>query len=316
MKDKHNKLISFVIPCYNSSKTIGAVIDEVRGTVAKRDGYDLEFILVNDGSVDETFDIIKRLAVENEDIVAVNFSKNFGQASAIIEGYRHVQGDYVFDLDDDGQAPVESIYELIDKLEDGYDVVFGEYEDIKQNILRNAGSYLNFKMAQWLIKLPKDIRPTSFWVGKRYLIDEIKKYDGPYPYIQGLILRITRNMTGIRVKQRERQDGRSGYTLRKLLSLWLNGFTAFSIIPLRVATVMGLIFAGSGFIFGIVTIIRKLLHPNMPVGYASTMVVMLFVGGIMLCMMGMLGEYIGRIYLSINRTPQSVVTEVVDNRVS
>ncbi len=314
MRIDGNRLISFVIPCYNSAKTIEAVVEDVKRNVGSRDGYDCEFILVNDGSADNTYAVIKELALKNKEIVAVNFSKNYGQASALMEGYRHTVGSYVFSLDDDGQAPVESIYELIDKLEEGYDVVFGKFDEIRQTGFRNFGSEVNYRMTQFLLDQPKDVRPTSFWVGKKFLIDEIAKYDGPYPYVQGLILRITRKMANVNVRHKERQEGRSGYTLKKLLGLWLNGFTAFSIVPLRIATIVGLIFAGTGFIFSIITIIRKLTNPQLVLGYASTMVVMLFVGGIMMCMVGMLGEYVGRIYLSINNTPQSTVTEVIDGR--
>lgn len=307
-------LVSFVIPCYCSEKTIKAVVDEIIQKVAEQSKYDYEIILVNDHSKDGTGDVIKELAHQNHKIVAVDFSRNFGQHSALMAGFQKVLGEYVVSMDDDGQMPVESIFDLISELEKGADVAFGQYEEIKQKWVRNVGSRVNVWMTELLLEKPKSVFMSSFWAGKRFVIEEVLRYDAAYPYIGGLLLRVTRNMVSVPVKQRERAAGRSGYTFFKLLNLWMNGFTAFSVKPLRFATFCGGVSAMGGFLYGIVTIIRKLLNPEILLGYASTVTLLLFVGGMIMLLLGLLGEYIGRIYICLNKAPQYVVRDVVDER--
>lgn len=307
-------LVSFVIPCYCSEKTIEAVATEIIEKVNEQSQYDYEIILVNDFSRDNTKNVIKELAETNHKIVAIDFSRNFGQHSAMMAGFWKVRGEYVVCLDDDGQMPIESVFDLIKELEKGADVAFGRYEEVKQKWNRNLGSKVNAKMTEILLEKPKDVFMSSFWAGKRFVIEEVIRYDGAYPYIGGLLLRITKNMVSIPVKQRERAAGSSGYTFMKLVNLWMNGFTAFSVKPLRFATFCGGFSAAAGFIFGIVMIIRKLLNPDILLGYASTITVILFIGGMLMLMLGIMGEYIGRIYICMNKAPQYVVKEVTDNR--
>lgn len=309
------KLISFVIPCYCSQKSIEAVVEEIISEVAKQSVYDYEIILINDYSKDDTGAVIKALAEKNNRIVAMSFSRNFGQHSAMMAGFSKVRGEYIFCLDDDGQMPIESIFDMVAELEKGADVAFGEYEEIKQTKLRNMGSRVNIWMTELLLDKPQDIVMSSFWVGKRFVVDEVLKYDGPYPYIGGLLLRITRNMVCVPVKQRERLVGGSGYTFFKLLGLWMNGFTAFSVKPLRFATFCGCVSAAVGFLFGIIMILRKIFNPDILLGYASTITVILFIGGMIMLLLGILGEYIGRMYICINRAPQYVVKELTDHRI-
>ncbi|MBQ7066338.1 MAG: glycosyltransferase family 2 protein [Lachnospiraceae bacterium] len=307
-------LISFVIPCYCSEKTIGTVVDELIGRIKEQSEFDYEIILVNDCSKDRTSGVIKELAKINHNIVAVDFSRNFGQHSALMAGFQKVLGEYVVCLDDDGQMPIESVFDLISELEKGADVAFGQYEEIKQNWARNMGSKVNVWMTELLLEKPKNVFMSSFWAGKRFVIEEILRYDAAYPYIGGLLLRVTRNMVSVPVKHRERAEGRSGYTFFKLLNLWMNGFTAFSVKPLRFATFCGGMSAVIGFIYGIVIIIRKLLNPDILLGYASTVTLILFIGGMIMLLLGLLGEYIGRIYICLNKAPQYVVRDVVDYR--
>ncbi len=307
-------LVSFVIPCYCSEKTIEAVVAEIIEKVNEQSEFDYEIILVNDFSRDNTKNVIKKLAETNHKIVAIDFSRNFGQHSAMMAGFWKVRGEYVVCLDDDGQMPIESVFDLIKELEKGADVAFGRYEEVKQKWNRNLGSKVNAKMTEFLLEKPKDVFMSSFWAGKRFVIEEVIRYDGAYPYIGGLLLRITKNMVSIPVKQRERAAGSSGYTFMKLVNLWMNGFTAFSVKPLRFATFCGGFSAAAGFVFGIVMIIRKLLNPDILLGYASTITVILFIGGMLMLMLGIMGEYIGRIYICMNKAPQYVVKEVTDNR--
>lgn len=304
--------VSFVIPCYNSEKTIGAVIQEIEERMqADSPETDYEIVLVNDCSKDHTFAVIKELSAKDEKIIGIDLARNFGQHAALMAGFRHVKGDYVICLDDDGQMPIESVGDMLKLLKEDVDVVQGKYAGAKQNILRRFGSMVNAKMNEWLLSKPKDLEMNSFWGAKRFIIDEIIRYEGAYPYIGGLVLRATRNIKNLEVKHRARVEGRSGYTFGKLLFLWVNGFTAFSEKPLRFASLCGVICAFAGLIFAFVSVIRKILNPSILVGYSSLIAVILFMGGMMMMMLGILGEYIGRMYICMNRSPQYVIREII-----
>lgn len=303
------KKVSFVIPCYNSEKTIQNVVQEIKESNIS---YEKEIILVNDCSSDATWDVITEIAKTNLNIKAINFSKNFGQHSALMAGYRATTGDFVVSLDDDGQTPANETYKLLEKLEKGYDVVYASYANKKHSVFRNIGTGINNLMCRWLIGKPKKLNITSFFVARKYIIDEITKYENPYAYIPGLVLRSTKSISSVPVEHRSREVGQSGYSFRKLIALWINGFTAFSIKPLRLATLFGLIVAGGGFIYFIFTIVRKIIKPNIPMGWTSTISIMLIIGGSILFVLGMIGEYLGRVYLSLNKEPQYVIVEKIN----
>ena len=305
-------LLSFVIPCYNSSKTIKSVVDEIKETVAKLGTYDYEVILVNDCSKDNVYEVICELCDQNSKIKAINLSKNFGQGSAIMAGLNHVTGSIITLLDDDGQIPINELPKLLDKIQEGYDVVYGQYSTVKRNVIRNLGSSVNEFMARTLIGKPKDLYISSFFVCKKFVVDEVIKYKNPYPYMYGLILRVTRNIANVQVEHRKRQFGRSNYTLLKLFSLWMNGFTAFSVKPLRMASLAGVCCTGLGTLYGLYIVIKRLLNSDIPAGYSSLMAVILFVGGMIMLMLGMIGEYVGRIYISINNSPQYVIKQTIN----
>lgn len=307
------KKISFVIPCYRSEKTLENVIEEIREKmISLIDSYEYEIILVNDYSPDNTWDVICNLAKKYDVIKGVNFAKNFGQHSALMAGFYYSDGDIIVCLDDDGQTPADEVDKLLTKLEDGYDVVYASYGKKKHSLFRNFGSYLNDLMTRVLLNKPAELFLSSYFCARRFIIDEILKYENPYPYLGGLILRTTSKIANVPVNHRDREYGESGYDIRKLLSLWINGFTAFSVKPLRVATYCGFIFAMTGFLYGLYIVVRKLLDIATPLGWSSTMAGMMFIGGLMLMMQGMTGEYIGRMYISMNRMPQYVVREVVE----
>lgn len=304
--------LSFVIPCYGSENTITNVVNEIITTVEKQADYFYEIILINDNSYDQVYDVIKELIKNNKCIKGINLSKNFGQHSALMSGFNYVTGDIIVCLDDDGQTPACEMFRLIDEINQGYDLVFAKYDSKKHGFIRNVGSKINDLMARYLIGKPKNLALMSYFACRRYVIDETKKYKNSYPYVAGLLLRATNKITNVPVHHREREIGQSGYTMKKLLKLWFNGFTAFSVKPLRVATLMGIICALLGFIFGGYTIINKFIHPDMPVGYASTISAIIFIGGIIMMMLGMIGEYVGRIYISINNSPQYVIRETIN----
>ncbi len=307
------ELLSFVIPCYRSEKTIEAVVEELKKEISKRgDEYDYEIFLVNDHSPDNVWSVICSLCKSDEKIHGISFSRNFGQHSALMAGYAHCKGSIIITLDDDGQAPVESIYALVDKLHEGYDVVFGRYDEVKQNLFRRIGSRTNEFMCEWLLEKPEKVATNSFYGMKDFVLKDMIRYNNPYPYIGGLIFRVTRNVADVKVVQRERAQGSSGYSLFKLIALWMNGFTAFSVKPLRIASWIGIISSMIGFIMTIATVVRKLLNPAVQLGYSSLMAVMLFIGGLIMLMLGLIGEYIGRIYICLNNSPQYVVKECIN----
>ncbi|WP_418752021.1 glycosyltransferase [Frisingicoccus sp.] len=304
--------ISFVIPCYNSSKNIKSVLNEIKDAMMQKAEVDYEVILVNDCSKDDTAKIIKQLAMEDSHIIAIDLAKNSGQPNALLAGFNYVTGDYVMTSDDDGQTPVGKVFDFLDEINKGYDVVCARYTDRNQrSMFRQMGSYANLKMSDWLIEKPKEVSMSIFFMARRYIIDEMIKYRQPYPYIAGLILRTTQNIGNLDMEQRERNSGQSGYTLSKLLKLWLNGFTAFSIKPLRIAAGLGGIIGCAGLLLAVITIIRKIFIANIQVGWSSLIAVNLIIGGLILIFMGLIGEYIGRIYMCINDTPQYVIKEIV-----
>lgn len=314
-KEKVNSFskISFVLPCYNSQNTIEKVTERIINTVKCREGLDYEIILVNDCSPDNVYEVVKKLASENEKIKGINLAKNFGQHSALMAGFSCVTGDAVVCLDDDGQTPPEEMFKLIDSLGEDCDVAFAKYTNKKHSLFRNMGSKVNDLMARWLIGKPKNLSMMSYFACKRFIIDEVVRYDNPYPYVSGLLIRSTKKVKNVEMEHSERLEGKSGYSLKKLLGLWFNGFTSFSVKPLRLASFMGVFCALIGFAYGIYLFINKLINwDSVQLGYTSTIAIILFVGGMLMMMLGLIGEYIGRIYISLNKSPQYVIKEKIN----
>ena len=309
-----SKLVSFVIPCYRSEQTIGRVVEEIDTTMKGLPEYGYEIVLVNDASPDDTFEAIRVLCAERKNICGVNLAKNFGQHAALMAGFRHARGDVVICLDDDGQTPASEAGKLLAKLEEGYDVVYARYVHKQHSLFRNFGSRINELMTRVMLGKPKELYISSYFAMRKFVVQELVNYGNPYPYVIGLVLRTTKKIANVEVTHREREIGTSGYTMGKLLGLWFNGFTAFSIKPLRIATVIGVVSACGGFAYGIYTIVKKFLNPAVPVGFSALMASFVFFCGLILLMLGLIGEYIGRMYISMNNSPQYVVRECVDER--
>lgn len=308
------QLVSFVIPCYRSEQTIGSVVEEIREAMKALADYRYEIILVNDASPDDTFETIRRLCREEKHICGVNLAKNFGQHAALMAGFGYAKGDIVVCLDDDGQTPAGEVGKLLEEIESGSDVVYAKYTHKQHSGFRNFGSRLNELMTRVMLGKPKELYLSSYFAAKRFVVEEMLRYQNPYPYVIGLVLRATKRITNVEVIHRERAAGVSGYTFGKLLGLWVNGFTAFSVKPLRVATVIGTVSACAGFAYGIFTIVKKFLNPNVVVGFSALMAAIVFFCGLILLMLGIIGEYLGRIYISLNNSPQYVIRECVDER--
>lgn len=304
-------LLSYVIPCYHSAETIGPVVDEILATVAKDGRFACEIILTNDNPPDETWDVLQKLSERHPEVVAICMMRNFGQHAALMAGYRASRGDIVISLDDDGQTPPSESPKLVDKILEGNDLVYCQYEGTEfANGFRKLGSDLNAKMAEWLIDKPKGIYLSSYFAATRAVVDEVCRYTGPYPYVDGLFLRSAGLVASVPVLHKEREVGQSGYSLAKLVSLWLNGFTAFSVKPLRVSMLVGTVFAVCGLVAALVIVIHKLIAwDSVDAGWPSLMCLLLVVGGLVLIGLGLVGEYVGRIYVSNNAAPQYVVRE-------
>ncbi len=306
------KLVSFVIPCYRSAGTISAVVEEINRSMDVLTDYEHEIILVNDCSPDNTFSVLSALARSDRRITAVDLAKNFGQHAAIMAGLHHSRGDYIVCLDDDGQTPADEVGKLLEKLEEGYDVVYASYGHHKQHsFFRNFGSWLNGKMTEIMLGKPRELSLTSYFAAQRFIVEEMLRYEHCFPYVMGLVLRSTKNICNVPVNHRQRQEGHSGYTLSKLLNLWMNGFTSFSIKPLRLATYMGCLTAFAGFIYAIIIVIRYFTIHLAPLGWSSTTALLLILGGIILLVLGLVGEYVGRIFMCVNASPQYVERKVI-----
>lgn len=302
--------VSFVIPCYRSEVTLPPVVEEIKTTMEKI-GHDFEIVLVNDSSPDNTFSVIRKLASENDNIIGLDLAKNFGQHCALMAGMRQTTGDVVVCLDDDGQTPANEVDKLLGKLDEGFDVCYASYGKKQHSGFRNLGSKVNELMTRVMLGKPKSLTVSSYFAAKRFVVEDMMKYDQAYAYVIGLVLRATKNITNVEVNHRAREVGRSGYTLKKLFALWFNGFTAFSIKPLRIATGIGCFCAGGGFLYGIYTIIKKLVLVDVEAGFSALMSVLVFMGGMIMLMLGMIGEYVGRIYICMNNSPQYVIREIV-----
>jgi len=299
-----NQKISIVIPVYNGALSIDRLVDELIFRISPV--FNIEIVLVNDCSPDNSEEVCIGITKKHPEFVSFySLSMNVGEHNTVMAGLNKATGDYAVIIDDDFQNPVSEVIKLTDyMINSNYDVVYTYYEEKKHSIFRNLGSKFNDKVANVMLKKPKDLYMSSFKIINRFLINEVIKYDLPFPYIDGLILRRTSNIGKIKVSHTERQLGKSNYTLRKLISLWMNMFTNFSILPLRISIVLGFIFSFIGFLISIDAIIEKIFNPHLPQGYTFIVIIISFYAGIQLIAIGMVGEYLGRLFMAHNKKPQ------------
>ncbi len=302
-------LISICIPVYNSEKTIGRLVKKIKEELKS---YRIEIVLVNDGSRDNSEKICTELALKERNVKFISLRRNFGEHNAVMCGLNYCKGDYVVIIDDDFQNPPQEIIKLVNEARKGnYDVVYSRYHKKKHNIFRNLGSKFNDIVATWLLNKPKNLYLCSFKLITKEVVREIIKYRGPFPYIDGLILRVTNNISSVFVEHSERLESKSNYTLGKLITLWLNMFVNFSIKPLRLVTFIGLTISLICIILGIYIIIDKIFFQEPAQGWASIIVCVLFIGGVQMIFTGIIGEFIGKNYLDRNGTPQWVVKKEI-----
>lgn len=303
-------LVSVVVPCYNSEKTIEKLVYLVTREFDKYPEYECEFILVNDYSRDNTFEAITRAAKAYPNVKGINLAKNFGQHNAIMAGLHYAQGDLILGMDDDLQHYPDQIPLLLKKLEEGYDVVFGVYRQRKFSKWRNFTGAVSKFLLWHIVDRPKGIQMSSFWLSRRYVCEELKKFDGYNAYLQILFFRTTHNMANVEIEHHEREQGKSNYSFIKGMRLLFSCLN-YTVIPLRIATALGILFSGSGFLGAIAVFIQKLLKPDIAVGWSSMMCAMLVFFGFSFLMLGLMGEYIGKMILNLNKTPQYVIREIV-----
>lgn len=278
----------------------------------KLDGYECEMILVNDFSRDHTYEAICRATKKYPSVHGINLGKNCGQHAAIIAGMQYVNGEYVIGMDDDLQTHPSQIPEFIQKAEEGYDVVFGDPPKKKFGFWKNFVSSVSTFFLNLLVELPKDIRMNNYWLARRYVVDEVKKYQGCDPFIQLLFFRTTDNMANVPIEHFAREVGTSNYTFRKGLRHFLT-FIDYSIIPLRIASLLGTLSSLTGCISGVIVIFHKLLRPGVAVGWSSLMCVILILFGIVFFILGIIGEYVGKTIMTVNQTPLYIVRETTDD---
>ena len=308
-------ILSIVIPVYNSENILDDLINQISLEIKKKTNLlkDFEIILVNDNSLDNSWNKIKEIANNQNNIIGINLSKNFGQHNALMAGIKNSKGDFLITMDDDLQHPPSYIIDIINKLSEGFDVCYTKYQNNKYSFLKKLGSAINDRVANIVLGKPKNIYLSSYRGIKKNVINELKKFDGPYVYLDGIILNVTNNIGSIDIQHNKRLKGNSGYSFKKLFSLWLKVFTNSSIFPLRMASVTGFIITLISLFFAILLIIFKIRNPEIPQGWTSVATFIFFFSGVQLLALGIIGEYIGRIFINLNQKPQYIIKEQIRN---
>ena len=297
--------VSILIPVYKNDGGLDELVKRI-GTSMANSVYasNFELILVDDCSPDNSWEVIQRLAKEHAFVQGATLSRNFGQHNAIMAGLNLVSGQYVVLMDDDLQHPPEAIPNMIRELVAGADVCYTRYANRQHAAWKIAGSRFNDWMASWLLSKPKGLYLSSFKALKRGVVDQIRSHEGPFAYLDGLILDITRRIATVEIQQGTRAYGEGNYSFKKSISLWLRMVTGTSIVPLRMVTLMGALIALLGFFGAVFIVISNYLYPAESKGWASIIVTILLVSGFQTLFIGVLGEYLGRIHLRLNNKPQ------------
>ena len=300
--------IDIVIPVYNSESCL---LELSKQLSEKLENISHRIIYVNDNSSDNSWTLLKQITKNTNNVIAINLAKNFGQDCAIMAGLSHTDGDYIVIMDDDLQHDPAAIPLLLDNIiKSKSHAIYASFKQKKQSKIKNFGSWLNDKVANIVLKKPHDIYLSPFKILKKSLVDKIIQYDGPYPYIDGLIFRYTTNITQVLVSHHKRFSGKSNYSIAKSISVWLRVLTNFSVIPLRISTYVGIFSSLIGFLLGILFIALHFLGIDSPEGWPSLMVSILFIGGIQLIALGTIGEYVGRSFLYQSKEPQYIIEEI------
>jgi polyisoprenyl-phosphate glycosyltransferase len=297
--------VSILIPVYKNDGGLDELVSRITASMSNSAyANSFELILVDDCSPDNSWEVIQRLAKTHAFVQGATLSRNFGQHNAIMAGLNLVSGQFIVLMDDDLQHPPEAIPGMLDKLAAGADVCYTNYANRQHAAWKIAGSKFNDLMASWLLSKPKGLYLSSFKALKRGVVDQIRNHEGPFAYLDGLILDITRRIATVEIQHGTRAYGEGNYSFKKSISLWLRMVTGTSIVPLRMVTLMGALIALLGFMGAIFIVISNFLYPNESKGWASIIVTILLVSGFQTLFIGVLGEYLGRIHLRLNNKPQ------------
>jgi len=295
--------ISIVIPAFNAGGSISLLFKDLLKVFEK---FSTQIIIVNDCSTDTTHEECLKLIKENDsELTYIKLSKNVGEHNAVMAGLKHSTGDWIIVMDDDFQNPPSEALKLLNySLSNKFDVVYGNYKKKKHNLFRNLVSKINDLTANYILNKPKGLYLISFKIINKKTVEKILNYNGPFPYIDGLIISLTSNIGSIETEHSKRDSGKSGYTFLKLFKLYGNMATNFSTVPLHIFSMIGFIIAFLSGIYAIVTIIEKINHPSLSIGYTSIFIAIIFFSGVQLIFMGLIGEYIGKILKNVNKEPQ------------
>jgi glycosyltransferase involved in cell wall biosynthesis len=297
-------LLSVVIPVYHGAITIAQLVENVQEQLR---AYDFEIILINDGSKDDSEKVCLGLSEQFQNITFLSLRKNFGEFNAVMCGLNYTKGDYTVIIDDDFQNPPSEIIKLLETAQKGnFDVVYGQYDEKKHTNFRNFGSWMVNQITTSLFNKPADLYLSSFKIIGKDVVKEICKYEGPYPYIDGLIFNVTDNVGKVTVLHNDRNHGESNYNFKRLASLFLNIIFGYSLLPVRLALFLGLFATFTAMILVILQILNIIDHP--------IIITVVFLGGIQLTSIGIVGEYIGKTFLTQSKTPQySLKTIKINN---
>ena len=306
--NKSSYKLSIVIPVYRSALILPKLVTQILAEMRKQGlENDFELLLINDASPDDSWAVIQSLAQINPFVKGLSLRRNAGQHNAIMAGLNNASGEVVIMMDDDLQHPPQAIGDMLQAVNQGYDVCYTHYNNRKHAMWKRLGSQFNDWVASHLLDKPKGLYLSSFKAMRKEVVNEVIKYDGPYAYLDGLILDVTSSITTIYIEHQSRDEGDSNYNFRRLLSLWMRMATSFSVVPLRLATYIGFILATISLAAIVFVVVRKILHPEVPSGWTSLTATILFIGGVQTVFIGLIGEYLGRAYLKLNGKPQFVV---------
>lgn len=300
---------SLIVPIYKSEGSIDKLISRLESLSVPEPW---QAIFVDDGSPDRSHEILqRRLKGSPLEATLIRHTRNFGEHHAVLTGYRHAEGDYFINIDDDLQNPPEEALRLLDHARDhDLDVVYGDYIEKKHNVFRNLGSAFANLTARLLLDLPDSYYLSSFRCVNSLIGEKISTINSPYVYIDGLLSQATNRISSLNVKHTEREIGSSGYNIRRLVRLWLVILTSFSLMPLRIASLVGVCTAVVGACSLVYLLVASLFGENEVAGWLSVISAILFFGGIQCLLLGLLGEYVGRIYLTVYGKPQAHVRTV------
>ncbi|WP_288568961.1 glycosyltransferase family 2 protein [uncultured Treponema sp.] len=302
------KEISVVIPVYKSEKCISELTKQISDALKD---FNWELILVNDCSPDNSWTEIKKVAAENNNITGINLRKNGGQDLAILAGLNHAKGKWIVIMDDDLQHSPYDIPKLYTQAQKGFDVVYADFKQKKQKLWKNLGSWLNGKVSEITLGKPKGIYLSPFKIISSSVVKEMCKLNNLFPYIDGLIFQVTKNITQINIEHHKREYGKSNFTLVKSMQVFFRMMFGFSTFPLNFATYIGFFSSTMGFVLAIYFLVKFLLGLEPLTGWTSLIMVILILGGLILLALGIIGKYIGQMYLTINNSPKYIVKETV-----